>query len=44
MSNSKGIKQKKGVLGKLSGTSTPIQISKNGVIQISKKLRSIAKK
>ena len=44
MSRIKKIKQKRGVLGSMSGTTSPISISKNGVITISKENRTITKK
>ena len=44
MSKKKRVKQLRGILGPGSGTTTPIQVSKNGVITIAKELRSLAKK
>lgn len=44
MSKNKKIKIPRGILGPSSGTTSPIQVSKNGVITISKENRIIAKK
>ncbi len=44
MSRIKKIKMPRGILGSKSGTTSNIAISKNGVIQISKESRNIAKK
>lgn len=44
MSKNNKIKVLRGILGSLSGSTTPITISKNGVITIQKKLRSLTKK
>ena len=44
MSKREKIKMLRGVLGPLSGTTQPIQVSKKGIITISKKNRKLAKK
>ena len=44
MSKHNKVKQLRGILGLTSGTTSPIQVSKNGVITISKKNRTITKK
>lgn len=44
MSNKNKVKQLRGILGPLTGTTDPIQVDKNGVVTINKKLRSITKK
>ena len=44
MSKETRIKIPRGILGQQSGTTSPIQISKNGVITISKENRIITKK
>lgn len=44
MKKSKKVKVHQGIEGALSGSTEFLTISKNGVIQISKKCRNIAKK
>ncbi len=44
MSKKQRVKQLRGILGPTSGTTSPIQVSKNGTIQISKVNRTITKK